>query len=76
MHSIDVGNLMPKNESCQDAVRVLIGQSGLWCSKDGDYPVTITGDLGLGSDGRRYVSVRFVSTGIPLDEIELSDVSS
>ncbi len=43
----------------------------IWKSKDGDHCVTVMGDLGVGPDGRRYVSVRDTLTGLPLDELEL-----
>lgn len=46
-----------------------IGRTVIWRAKDGDYPVTIVGDLGVGQDARRYVSVDCVSTGLPLDEL-------
>ena len=46
-----------------------VGRTVIWKAKDGDYPVTIVGDLGVGPDGRRYVSVDCGSTGIPLDEL-------
>ena len=46
-----------------------IGRPVIWKAKDGDYPVTIVGDLGVGQDGRRYVSVDCASTGLPLDEL-------
>ena len=46
-------------------------KSVVWKSKDGDRYVTVTGDLGLGPDGRRYVSVRDTLTGLPLDELEV-----
>jgi hypothetical protein len=46
-----------------------VGRTVIWKAKDRDYPVTIVGDLGVGPDGRRYVSVDCASTGIPLDEL-------
>jgi len=47
------------------------GQAAIWKAKDSDYSVTIVGDLGMGMDGRRYVSVESTNAGIPLDELEL-----
>lgn len=41
----------------------------IWRNKDSDTPVTVTGYLGEGPDGRTYVSVEGSQTGIPLDEI-------
>ena len=43
-----------------------VGTTAIWKAKDGDYPVTIVGDLGLGTDGRRYVSVNCASAGVRL----------
>src|SRR5262245_56258717 len=40
-----------------DQALVEVGLTVIWRAKDGDYPVTIVADLGLGPDGRRYVSV-------------------
>ena len=48
---------------------IQVGRTVIWKAKDGDYPVTIVGDLGVGPDGRRYVSVDCANTGIPLDEL-------
>lgn len=42
----------------------------IWRNKDSDTPVTVTGYLGPGPDGREYVSIEGSNTGIPLDEIE------
>lgn len=44
----------------------------VWCGfrpTSEERPVTVTGDLGLGSDGRRYVSIAESAGGIPFDEI-------
>lgn len=46
-------------------------KTAIWKSKDSDHCVTVMGDLGVGPDGRHYVSVRDTLTGIPLDELEL-----
>jgi hypothetical protein len=46
-------------------------KTAIWKSKDSDRYVTVIGDLGVGPDGRHYVSVRDTLTGIPLDELEL-----
>jgi|GEM_PF-3510428 hypothetical protein len=48
---------------------IQVGRTVIWKAKDGDYPVTIVSDLGVGPDGRRYVSVDCGRTGIPLDEL-------
>lgn len=42
----------------------------IWRSKEGDQPIAVTGDMGVGPDGRRYVSVSGSKTGVPLDEIK------
>jgi hypothetical protein len=46
-------------------------KTAIWKTKDSDHYVTVIGDLGVGPDGRHYVSVRDTLTGIPLDELEL-----
>jgi len=60
-------------ETILDLPEVVKGteKSAIWKSKDGDRYVTVTGDLGLGPDGRRYVSARDTLTGLPLDELEV-----
>jgi hypothetical protein len=50
--------------------KVAVGRTVVWRAKDGDYLVTIAGDLGVAADGRRYVSVESSSAGIPVDELE------
>jgi hypothetical protein len=47
-----------------------VGRTVIWRAKDGDYPVTIAGDLGVAPDGRRYVSVESTNAGIPVDELK------
>jgi hypothetical protein len=42
----------------------------IWKSKEGDHVVTVRGHLGVGPDGRDYVSVLDAETGMPLDELE------
>jgi len=42
-----------------------------WANRDNNQPVTVTGYLGKGSDGREYVSTEEFSGGTPLDEIQL-----
>jgi len=49
--------------------KIEVGRTVIWRAKDGDYPVTIAGDLGVSPGGRRYVSVECSSTGIPVDEL-------
>ena len=49
------------------------GRTLIWKAKDADYSVTVIGDLGVGADGRRYVSVENTSVGIPVDELEISE---
>ena len=44
-----------------------VGRTVIWKAKDG--PVTIVGDLGVGPDGRHYVSDDCANTGLPLDEL-------
>jgi hypothetical protein len=50
-----------------DEAQVEVGRTVIWKAKDGDYPVTIAGDPGVGPDGRQYVVVECTSTGIPLE---------
>lgn len=40
-----------------------------WRNQGVDQPVNITGDLGVGADGRWYVSIAESNTGIPVDEL-------
>lgn len=40
----------------------------IWRSKDYDYPVDITGVMGLGNDGRVYLRTVY-GTGLPLEEV-------
>jgi hypothetical protein len=54
-----------------DEPLITIGRNGIWKASNGDYPVTILGDLGMGPDGRRYVAVESTNAGIPLEELEL-----
>ena len=44
-----------------------------WKSKDGDRRVTVIGDLGVGPDGRHYVSVLDARAGLPVDELEFEE---
>jgi hypothetical protein len=41
----------------------------LWHCKDYDYPVDITGIMGLGNDGRIYLRTVY-GCGVPLDEVK------
>jgi hypothetical protein len=45
-------------------------KTAIWKSKDGDRRVTVVGDLGVGPDGRHYVSVLEARAGLPVDELE------
>jgi hypothetical protein len=54
-----------------DEALIASGRNAIWKAIDGDYPVTILGDLGMGPDGRRYVAVESTNAGIPLEELEL-----
>ena len=51
-------------------VEIEVGRTVIWRAKDGDYPVTIAGDLGVSPGGRRYVLVESSSAGVPVDELE------
>ena len=44
----------------------------IWRNKDHDQPVTVIGAAGIGSDGRRYVTVDGSDSVVPEDEIEYS----
>lgn len=52
-------------------MEVQIG-AAIWRTKAGDQPIEITGDMGIGPDGRRYVSVKGSQTSVPLDEVVYS----
>lgn len=41
----------------------------IWHAADGDIPVRVTGSLGVGEDGREYVSIEGSSSGIPRDQL-------
>jgi hypothetical protein len=45
-------------------------RTAIWKSKEGARRVTVIGDLGVGSDGRHYVSVLDARAGLPVDELE------
>jgi hypothetical protein len=45
-------------------------KTAIWKSKDGDRRVTVIDDLGVGPDGRHYVSVLEARAGLPVDELE------
>jgi hypothetical protein len=55
------------NETVLDLPEVI---KATWKSRDCDHSVTVLGDLGVGADGRHYVSVLDTRTGLPLDELE------
>lgn len=57
--------LTPLEDSCEPI------QTGpaIWRSRDSDQPVEVTGDLGIGPDGRRYVSITDSLSAIPNDEV-------
>jgi hypothetical protein len=48
-------------------------RAAIWKNKDHDQPVTVTGDLGVGADGRRYLKIAESQVGIPEDEIDFQD---
>ena len=50
-------------------VEIEVGRTVIWRAKDGDYPVTIAGDLGVSPGGRRYVSVESSSASHKAAEI-------
>jgi hypothetical protein len=45
----------------------------LWRNADSDVLVTVTADLGVGPDGRRYVATKESRGGVPFDEVEFPD---
>jgi hypothetical protein len=47
-----------------------------WRNKDHDQPVTVTGDLGVGADGRKYLKIAESQVGIPEDEVEFVDAKA
>jgi hypothetical protein len=62
------GPELPEDHSKDSTERVQTGPA-IWRNKHHDTPIVITGDAGIGVDGRRYVSIEGFSTFIPLDEI-------
>src|SRR5262245_48039400 len=58
------------NKSEPDVLELTEMMHAIWKSKDGDHFITVRRHLGVGSDGRDYVSVRDTQTGLPLDELE------
>ena len=48
-------------------------RTAIWKSKDGDRRVTVIGDLGVGPDGRHYVSVLDARAGVPVDELDFEE---
>ncbi|MBI2019228.1 hypothetical protein HYS95_00985 [Candidatus Daviesbacteria bacterium] len=55
--------------SSPQATKPLLGEY-LWEAKDGDIPIRVIDDLGIGPDGRRYVQIEGSLTGIPLDNLK------
>jgi hypothetical protein len=51
-------------------------RSAVWRNKDHDQPVTITGELGPGPDGRKYLKIAESQVGIPEDEIFFEDAKA
>lgn len=41
----------------------------IWMNKESDQIVTVVAELGIGTDGRRYVKIEGSNTGIPFDEL-------
>ena len=44
-------------------------QTAMWLVNGTHIPVTVTGLMGVGPDGRRYVSIDGSKTGVPEDEL-------
>jgi DNA primase len=53
----------------EDACEPIQTGPAIWRNQDSDQPVEVTGDLGIGSDGRRYVSIADSLSAIPSDEL-------
>jgi hypothetical protein len=51
-------------------------RAATWKNKDHDQPVTVTGDLGIGADGRKYLKIAESQVGIPEDEIVFEDTKA
>ena len=51
-------------------------RAAVWKNKDYDQPVTVTGQLGTGPDGRNYLKVAESNIGIPEEEIEFDDANA
>lgn len=52
------------------------GRPAVWRNQDADQPVTVTGEAGLGSDGRDYVNIAESKAAIPKDEIDVAPVQT
>ena len=48
-------------------------RSAVWRNKDHDQPVTVTGELGPGPDGRNYLKIAESQVGVPEDEVEFAE---
>jgi hypothetical protein len=51
-------------------------RSAVWRNKDHDQPVTVTGELGPGPDGRKYLKIAESQVGVPEDEVEFADAKA
>ena len=48
--------------------------NAIWHLPGSDHPVKVKQYLGVGPDGREYVSIKGSTTGIPLDELEFVNI--
>ncbi len=51
-------------------------RAATWHNKDYDQPVTVTGELGKGHDGRNYLKIAESQVGVPADEVEFEDAQA
>lgn len=51
-------------------------RAAVWKNKDHDQPVTVTGELGKGPDGRNYFKIAESQVGVPEDEIVFEDAKA
>jgi hypothetical protein len=65
--------LNPESDSEINGLDFQFPTTAIWRNAESDMPVTVTGDLGLGRDGRRYASIAESSAGVPFDELTFSE---
>jgi len=65
----DTNDTISSHLAGDESARVVRPGPALWRNKDHDQPVTVIGEAGEGSDGRRYVNIAESEGAIPFDEV-------